>query len=208
MTVDEGRSFVHELGHDFEFTNAKESGETSIWSKIEKTIYSEVSSSFFEYAYINYLIDNGLYKEDAMIMKRKYLNQIFYFLAYLLIIFNQSELTIDSDLNIELKSEEIVQYANNLFELMNSSEIEFSVGEKISFQRIFIYCFGKLFGIYVYDSYKKNPKDFLSNFKTMLLQYKDIGINAFKYLGIKKEDLLRGDVLKKTLKESEKSINC
>ena len=204
MTVDESRSLVHELGHDFEFMNARESGETNIWSKIEKTIYSEVSSSFFEYAFINYLIDNNFYLEDAMIMKRRYLNQIFYFLAYLLIIFSQSELTVDNDLNMELKNEEIVQYANSLFEYMNSSESRFSVGEKISFQRVFIYCFGKLLGIYVYDTYKKNPREFLVNFKTMLLQYKDIGIDAFEYLGITKDMLLDGKVLKRTLKESKK----
>ena len=86
MSVEEGRILVHEMGHDFEFENAKKNGVNGIWNGIVRTIYPEVSSSFFEYAYINYLIENNIYKEDAFVLKRRYLNQIYYFLSYLLII--------------------------------------------------------------------------------------------------------------------------
>ena len=48
MSVEEGRILVHEMGHDFEFENAKKNGVNGIWDKVVRTIYPEVSSSFFE----------------------------------------------------------------------------------------------------------------------------------------------------------------
>ena len=189
------------MGHDFEFDNASRSGVTSIWNGIVRTIYPEVSSCFFEYAYINYLIENNIYKDDAMILKRRYLNQIYYFFCYLLIIFSHRNLNVDPYFCITLDNEEIIDYANELLTMMNSADNLFKNGDKINFRTPFVYGMGKLLGIYVYDAYKKNPKEFLSKFKTSLLEYKEIGIEAFSRLGITKESLIEGNVLKRTLKD-------
>lgn len=201
MSVEEGRILVHEMGHDFEFENAKKNGVTSIWNGIVRTIYPEVCSSFFEYAYINYLIENNIYKEDAILLKRRYLNQVYNFMLYLLIIFNHRNLNIDPEFNIKLENKEIVDYANSILEMMNSSNDLFEIDDKLNFRTPFIYGVGKLLAIYVYDAYKNNSKEFLINFKTTLLEYKDKGIDAFSHLGITYESMIEGKVLKKTLNE-------
>ena len=201
MSVEEGRILVHEMGHNFEFENSLTNGYNKVWYSIVRTIYPEVSSSFFEYTYINYLIENNIYKDDALMLKRAYLNQIYYYLCYLLIIFNHRNLRIDPELNIKLDSDEIINYANDLFEAMNVSEEMFEKGEKLSFRVPFIYGIGKLLGIYIYDAYKNNPKDFLANFRVALLEYKNSGMDAFSHLGITYDTMIEGKVLKKELKE-------
>lgn len=201
MSVEEGRILAHEMGHDYEFETAMKNGGNSIWNGIVRTIYPEVSSSFFEYAYINYLIDNNLYREDAIILKRRYLNQIYYFLSYLLIIFNHKNLNIDSEFNITLEDKEIIDYANSLLDMMNSSDERYESGDKLNFRSPFVYGIGKLLGIYVYDFYKNNPKEFLDKFKTSILEYKDTGLDAFRCLGITYDSLIEGKVLKRTIKE-------
>lgn len=199
MCIDEARVWVHEMGHDFEYQNAYKNGTTRVWDKIARTIYVEISSCFFEYAFINYLIDNKIYLEDAMILKRRYLNQIFEYLSYILIIFSQSKLFIDYEFKIKLVNDDMVEYANSLLEEMNSDDRLFQLGDKLNFRSAFVYGIGKLLGVYVYDAYKNNKEEFLSNFRKVLLEYKDRGIDALDYLDITKDDLIKGDVLKKTL---------
>lgn len=86
MCLEEARIMVHELGHDFEYNNLYKSGVSDIWDKIARTFYCEVSSSFFEYAFINYLIDNRVYYDDAIKLKRIYLDNIYERLRNILII--------------------------------------------------------------------------------------------------------------------------
>ena len=203
MTVDESRSLVHELGHDFEFMNARESGETNIWSKIEKTIYSEVSSSFFEYAFINYLIDNKIYLEDSLMLKRRFLNQTLFYLIYILIIDKIGELEIDWDFSIKLDDDDIVDYANSLFEKIILPTEEFEIGSKLNFRNSIIYGLGKILGIYAYEIYKENPKEFLSKFRKALLEYNNNGMDAFYELGINKDELVNGKVLRRVLRDSK-----
>ena len=95
MCLDEARVLVHELGHDFEFNNLYKSGVNGIWDKMSRTFYGEVSACFFEYAFINYLIENRIYLEDAFKLKRRYLDTIFDNFKDILIIFSQSKIGID-----------------------------------------------------------------------------------------------------------------
>ena len=136
-----------------------------------------------------------------MILKRRYLNQIFEFLSYILIIFSQSKIFIDYEFNVKLQNDEMVEFANSLLEEMNSDDNLYKLGDKLNFRSAFVYGIGKLLGIYVYEAYKDNPKEFLSNFKKVLLEYKNTGIKAFEYLGITSDDLIKGDVLRKTLSQ-------
>lgn len=203
MNIDDARVLVHEMGHDFEFENSKRVGIDNIWNKIAKTPYVEVSSSFFEYAFINYLIENKIYLDDALMLKRRFLNQTLYYLIYILIIDKIGSLEIDWDFSIKLNNEDIVNYANSLFEKINLSTDEFEIGSKINFRSAIIYGLGKILGIYAYDIYKENPKEFLSKFRKGLLEYNDIGMDAFYGLGINKDELVDGKVLKKVLRESK-----
>ena len=80
---------------------------------------------------------------------------------------------------------------------------EYMIGSKINFRDSFIYGIGKLIGIYAYEIYKENPKEFLFKFKTALLKYNNIGMEAFYEMGIDREELVDGKVLRRVLKESK-----
>lgn len=123
------------------------------------------------------------------------------FFSYLLIIFNHKNLNIDSEFNITLEDKEIIDYANSLLYMMNSSDERYESGDKLNFRSPFVYGIGKLLGIYVYDFYKNNPKEFLDKFKNSILEYKDTGLDAFRCLGITYDSLIEGKVLKRTIKE-------
>jgi len=79
---------------------------------------------------------------------------------------------------------------------MNVSSELYEMDDVINFRAAFIYAIGRLFGVYI----KNSSNEFLSNFRKMLLDYKDSGFESLEYLSIKEEDLLKGDVLRKTLK--------
>lgn len=201
QTLDDARILVHELGHNFEFENAKRSGKTNIWKNISKTIFPEVSSCFFEYAYINYLIENNICLEDSVKLKRKYLNQIYNYLSYILIIFSKIKIDIDYGFMVKMNENNTVEYANELLDMMNSSEERFTIDDKLSIRTSCIYGIGKLLGVYLYESYKDNKIEFLNNFKKSLLEYKDIDFDAFNRVGVSYQDLVKGEKLKKILKK-------
>lgn len=201
QTLDDARILVHELGHNFEFENAKKSGKTNIWNSISKTIFPEVSSCFFEYAFINYLIENNICQEDSIKLKRKYLNQLYDYLSHILIIFSKAEINIDYGFMVKINEINTVEYANELLDIMNSSEKRFTIDDKLSIRTSCIYGIGKLLGIYLYESYKENKIEFLNNFKKSLLEYKDNDFDAFNRVGVSYQDLVKGDTLKKILKK-------
>lgn len=201
QTLDDARILVHELGHNFEFENAKRSGKTNIWNNISKTIFPEVSSCFFEYAYINYLIENNICLEDSVKLKRKYLNQLYDYLSYILIIFSKIKIDIDYGFMVKMNEINTVEYANELLDMMNSSEERFTIDDKLSIRTSCVYGIGKLLGVYLYESYKDNKIEFLNNFKKSLLEYKDNDFDAFNRVGVSYQDLVKGEKLKKILKK-------
>lgn len=203
MNIDNARVLVHEMGHDFEFENSKRVGIDNIWNKIAKTSFVEVSSSFFEYAFINYLIENKIYLEDSLMLRRRFLNQTLYYLIYILIIDKIGELEIDWDFSIKLDDDDIVDYANSLFEKINLPTEEFEIGSKLNFRNSIIYGLGKILGIYAYEIYKENPEEFLSRFRKVLLEYNNNGMDAFYELGINKDELVNGKVLRRVLRDSK-----
>lgn len=203
MSVDEIRILAHEMGHNFEFDNSRKSGIDTTWNKITKTVFVEVSSSFFEYAIINYLIDNQIYLDDALMLKRRFLNQVLSYLIYILVIEKIGRLYIDYDFMVEISNEEVCEYANGLLEKMNLGDTVFRIGDRIDFRNSFIYGIGKLMGIYVYEMYKKDEVNFLSRFKQALIEYKNTGIQAFENLGLDEETIVSANILKKVLKESK-----
>lgn len=203
-TIEDARILAHELGHDFEFENAKRSGITSVWNKISKTIYVEVCSCFFEYAFINYLIDNRIYLEDALMLRRRYLNGTLYYLSYALTLLSVDRLKIDFSFDTLLEDKDVVDYANELLMKMNSYEQQYVIGDKLNFRASFVYALGKLMGIYVYEMYKNNQKDFLANFRKVLIDYKDNTFESFEMIGITKDMMVNGDVLRRVLRDARK----
>lgn len=203
MSVEEMRILAHEMGHNFEFDNSRKNGIDMTWSKITKTVFVEVSSSFFEYAMINYLIDNQIYLEDAMMLKRRFFNQVLSYLIYVLVIEKIGRLDIDYDFKVEITTEEVCEYANGLLEKMNVGDTVFQVGDRINFRSAFIYGVGKLMGIYVYEMYKNNSVEFLSKFRQALIEYKNMGIQAFESVGLDEETIVSANILRKVLRESK-----
>ena len=200
MSVDEMRILAHEMGHNFEFDNSRKNGIDTTWSKITKTVFVEVSSSFFEYAMINYLIDNKIYLDDALMLKRRFFNQVLSYLIYVLVIEKIGKLNIDYDFMVEISSEEVCDYANGLLEKMNIGDTLFQVGDRIDFRNSFIYGIGKLMGIYVYEMYKKDEVNFLFRFKQALIEYKNMGIKAFENLGLDEETIVSAKILRRVIK--------
>ena len=203
MTIEDAITLSHEMGHDFDYNNLKKNGCVNRLSKTRRTIYFEVASSFFEYAFINYLIDNRIYLEDALMSRRNFLKQIFYYLRDMLILFHINNKGEDEYFEIAIVDDESKDYANGLLEKMNSCSGLFEVEDEIDYEEAFIYGIGGLLGIYLYESYKENPKTFLNDFKLALLEYKDNGIVAFEHLGITKDKLVSGDVLRKVLRQNK-----
>ena len=201
MSIWEGRKLIHEMGHDFEIENAKKNGVTNIWSGMVRTLFPEVSSSFFEYAYINYLIENNIYKEDAMMLKRVYLNQLLLYLIDALVIFSHSHMKVDLEFSTRLDNQNNVDYGNELLDSINSFDRKYEIDDVIDFRKTFVYGMCMLLGMYVYDAYKNDSKEFLSNFKKALLEYKDTGMDAFSHLGITYDSMIEGKVLKRAINE-------
>lgn len=200
MSVDSARILAHEMGHDFEFENAKKAGVTNTWLQLFKSLFTEVSSCFFEYAFINYLIENRIYLEDARISRSIYFYQLFFYLSHIMIIDKISDLRLQCDFTFKLDDDCVIEYANDLLGKMNVSCELYEKGDSINFRDAFVYGLGRLLSVYIYEEYKNNSKEFLSNFRKMLLDYKDNGFESFKYLNIDEEKLLNGDVLRRTLK--------
>ena len=71
---------------------------------------------------------------------------------------------------------------------------------KVSLRDSFIYGFGQLFSIYMYENYKKDPKYFIKEFDKALLDYSfSEDISSFKRVGASYEELVRGEALKRVL---------
>ena len=202
LTIKDVSALVHELGHDFEFGNDKSVGMVGIWKNISKTIYFEVCSSFFEYAFINYLIDNRIYYEDSVILMRRYLNQLYYYLSKALIMLNIEDIRMEYNYKVILDNIDNVLYANRLMEEMNYSGESYKLGDKINFRESFIYAIGRLLSIYIYELNKDNLKDMLFEFRRVLLDYKDNNFESFKLVGIDRDVVSNGEVLRRVIKNS------
>lgn len=71
---------------------------------------------------------------------------------------------------------------------------------KISLRDPFIYGFGQLFSIYMYENYKKDSEYFKREFNKSLLDYSlTEDMSSFKRVGVSYEELIKGNTLKKAL---------
>lgn len=106
------------------------------------------------------------------------------------------ESNFDEELKIDVK--EFTPYLENIGREYNIYIIP--EDNKISLQDPFIYGFGQLFSIYMYENYKKDPKYFKKEFNKSLLDYSlTEDISSFKRVGISYDELVKGDALKKVL---------
>ena len=191
-------SLAHELGHAY---------ESFLYYKSDmfdngNTIFSEVVSSFFEYAFLKYLKENNIYNEGIDSELDIFYLELFddAFSSYLLSLMNdrkpsdEGEICLN-DKKVMDKGEEIKSKLNYFTELP-------SYQDTIRYRDAFIYYIGKLFAISLYDSYKDNPKEFMKDFKTALVNYpKSRSVDSFEIVGINKENLRNSKVLTRELKQ-------
>lgn len=115
---------------------------------------------------------------------------------------NGSSSVIDEDYNVKLDNKgkmdqlELLKGRLNFFE--NLPEYE----DVVSLRESSIYFIGELFAMTLYDKYKENPKEFMKAFRTALVNYpRTRSLDSFEIVGITKEELLSGKVLKRKIEE-------
>jgi len=189
-------SIMHEFGHNLEMNLYHTSGITN---NMYNYPFHEVSSQFLEYAFINYLIENNIYKEEAHLYKRIYLTELFYFVFGMNLFsemqqISKNEYQIDSDF-MEAKEKIICDRIN----YYGFPKITFD-----KFDNSYLYGIGYLLSLYLYENYQNNPEHFTKEFKNTLLLYPHINsVNAFESLGVTPEILIKGKTLKRVLKGSK-----
>ena len=186
-------STMHEYGHDFEMSLYHKIG---LVNEMYNYPFHEVSSQFMEYAFINYLIENNIYTKDALLHQRIYFDELFYFILGMNIFsemekVNNSEYNIDPDF-MEEKQSSICERVN----YYGFNKIDIS-----KFDNAYIYGLGYLVSPYLYENYKEDPKYFMKEFKNALLTYPYTNsIDSFEGVGVTSDILIKGDVLKRVLK--------
>jgi len=117
------------------------------------------------------------------------------------IISSMSNRIINQNGEIYLNNREVMNVAESQKEELNYFQNLPSYQDEILYRDPIVYYIGKLLAISLYDKYKANPKEFMKNFRTALVNYPRTGsIDSFEVVGITKEELLSGKVLRKELK--------
>ena len=205
--IDDAASVMHEFGHSYEHELMY---NRNISLLADATPFFEVCSSFFEYAYMNYLKENRLLNKDIKIVFDLYYKNILLFNIDIYTISNYIkkggfidiyEETINiNDEEVWLETDRVKDKLNYYMNSLNR--------EPLNFRKTYIYGIGKLFAVILYDNYKKDPNNFKKEFANALCNYpltKDI--SAFSNLGINKEELISSNILKKRLEKDKEWYN-
>lgn len=194
-------SFCHELGHAYEKELFYTASGSYLNDKYNDTILYEVVSSFFEYAFINYLKDNNYYKENIDSEFNKYFKGLFHY-GYNVNIFDLMKNFQVDGYKVILNKKDVMDRVEVIKNRINYYERFPKYQDSVHFVDNIIYFIGQLLAINLYDKYKQNPKEFMKNFRTSLVNYPRTGsINSFEVVGITKKDLLSGKVLKRELEK-------
>lgn len=106
----------------------------------------------------------------------------------------------DRHYQILLDNKDKMDKIEKLKESLNYYEKLPNYNDKLSILDSVIYFVGGLLAINLSDKYKDNPKEFMKNFRTVLVNYPRTGLfDSFEVVGIPKKELLSGKVLKKEL---------
>lgn len=187
---------LHEFGHRMEFSLYN---DRTCCIDRKETPLIEISSTFLEYSFINYLIDNNIYKDDAF----KYLNRMTRNLFCYSVDMNVfSKMEIDTDrLEESCDLEEFNDKRKDIFNSYNYFYTGDNSGHDI--RNAFIYGLGTIASIYMYDFYKNNPKDFMKTYKNCLLNYPySKSFDSFKDVGVSEDIILNGNLVKKLIKKN------
>jgi len=190
---------MHEFGHSLEYDTMYRCGVTEYGRAIDKLPYSEVSSRFFEYAFLNYLKENKIYENDANICLMGYYKTMLSYIYKISVIYEMNFVNINKYGYAEIKDPKVSEYANSVKEKLNYYALPSEAGQEIAYRDSFLYGIGGLFSIYLYENYKQDPNNFKKEFKNALINYRYNDIDAFKDVGITTEILTKSPILKRAL---------
>ena len=194
-------TIAHELGHAYEKNLYYKNGDISLLNEYRGNIFGEVISSFFEYAFINFLKEKGYAKEEIKSLVNNYFHTLFKYAFDTRILCKMNIVNLDERLYCDLSNKETMEKTERIKEKINFYRGLSSFGDKISFRDSFLYFVGELFAVYMYQNYKEDPKEFMRSLRTALVNYPRSGeIEAFSTVGIDKDKLLEGKVLRRELK--------
>lgn len=195
-------SLAHELGHAYELELLYKCDKKDFNYVNMSTPYYEISSSFFEYAFLKYLKENRILLDDVNYeLASFYINLFSFNYEGNIITKMPSDALIDEYGMITLDDHELMNKYEKLKEELNYYSLP-SLDDKVVFRHPFIYGIGELLAVNMYDIYKKDPIYFKKNFNRLLHNYrisKDLSFT--NNIGLTKEDLVKNKVLKRELKE-------
>ena len=193
-------ALAHEMGHAYETELYYKSDSTYLSNKHTDTIFFEVVSSFFEYAFINFLKENRYYKKEIDHELDIYYIRLFEYAFNTYVVCLNGINNIDGNYMILLDNKDKMDRIEELKNMLNYYNNLPNYKDKISVLDSFIYFVGEILAVNLYDKYKDNPKEFMKNFRTALVNYPRSGnIESFEVVGITKDELLSGRVLKREL---------
>lgn len=195
---------AHELGHYYETLIFQEVGNNSYRAKMDKFPFYEVVSRSFEYAYLRYLFDNNIYPEDVKVTLRRYYINLLVCAYDMGIIYKLKDIKLNENNYIEIDDQRVVSYGNSIMNYLNYDILYIKEGDLYDFRDSFTYGIGNLFAIYLYEFYKENTTNYWKIFRNMILDLPNSrGIEMFERVGITKDKLISGNVVKKELIRSK-----
>lgn len=199
-------TIVHEYGHAYEMQLAQNNGNSILNEKGLATPYYEVSSFFFEYAFLNYLKDNKIHTNCVLQSLDNYYKELISYFFQINLLSKEPDLLIECDGTVKINTPEVIRYGDKIKDRLNYYYFG-KYDDAVDFKTPYVYGIGQLLSIYLYENYKENP-NFFNDFRKVLAIYPyENDISVFERVGIKKEELLKGDVLKKVLKQHSFDFN-
>ncbi len=200
---------IHEFGHSYEF-NLQNNAKDNLGIDMFSSVYTEVSSTFFEYSFLNYLVDNNIHKKEAIMCLDEYYKSLLNNFANIGYSTKFKNISLSVDDNIiegEVNDIKNLHYIQKIKEKTNFYSImEFY--DIISFIENYLYGIGKLFSIYMYENYQKDKQEFKTHFNNALCNYPIINnISAFEKTGVDEKNIIRPEILKKSLSKQLDNLN-
>lgn len=186
-------ALVHEIGHAYEYMVG-----VNRYGGYEKftTGMIEISSSFFEYAFIEFLIKNKYVLRDALKYKHYFLTQVFYNALMNNVVSDAINDESLIDINYNFLLDDIGwDILAQLCEEYNASSDEFC--DVVPFRNAVLYGYGSLIAIHSYRKYLEDDKSFWKDFDNFLNSYGLIrNFGALDVLEISRTDLCNGEILR------------
>lgn len=195
----------HEFGHAVEMNLNFVSNNRMANKLAYNTCFYEVSSSFFEYAFLEYLKENRIYLNSTNICLDVYYKNMFSNFAKMLAITKIQNISL-LDGNFALEDTKAIQILEDIKEKFNYYSLA-KKGDNISYVNTFIYGLGSLASIYMYDYFLKDKEAFMHEFDKVLSIYQYTNdIDSFSNVGVSKSKLMDKKILVRTLENYSKDL--